>query len=161
MLFTEDNYKHMFTALQLAETAMYENEVPVGAVVVFNNKPIGKGYNQVNKLNDATAHAEMIAITSASNQLQTSILTECDLYVTLEPCIMCIGAALNSRIKNIYFSIFDPKFGACGSLYNLAVDGKYNHKINIFSGIYEDESRNLMKRFFHNLRNDKSNGSVN
>lgn len=161
MLFTEDNYKHMFSALQLAETALYEKEVPVGAVVVFENKPIGKGYNQTNRLNDPTAHAEMLAITAASNQRKTNNLKDCDLYVTLEPCIMCIGAALNARIKNIYFSIYDPKFGACGSLYNLAEDGRYNHKVNLFSGIYEEESKNLLKRFFVELRNTSSNIKLN
>ncbi len=123
MQFNEDIYKFMYAALKEAETALMENEVPVGAVVVYNNAIIGKGYNQVEKLKDATAHAEMIAITSAANHLGNWRLNDCDLYVTLEPCIMCTGAALSSRLRSIYFSSFDPKFGACGSLYNLAEDG--------------------------------------
>jgi tRNA(adenine34) deaminase len=148
MLFNEDIYNFMYAALKEAETALMENEVPIGAVVVYNNAIIGKGYNQVEKLKDATAHAEMIAITSAANHIGNWRLNDCDLYVTLEPCIMCTGAALSSRIRNIYFSIFDPKFGACGSIYNLAEDGKYNHKIKLYSGIYSNESEQLLKKFF-------------
>ncbi len=148
MQFNEDIYKFMYAALKEAETALMESEVPVGAVVVYNNAIIGKGYNQVEKLKDATAHAEMIAITSAANHLGNWRLNDCDLYVTLEPCIMCTGAALSSRLRSIYFSSFDPKFGACGSLYNLAEDGKYNHKINLYSGIYSNESEQLLKKFF-------------
>lgn len=138
----------MFAALQEAEKAMLEDEVPVGAVVVLQNRIIGRGYNQVEKLKDATAHAEMIAVTAASNHISNWHLNECDIYVTLEPCIMCTGALLSSRINNIYFAAFDPKFGACGSLYNLASEGKYNHKINIYSGIYSTESENLLRDFF-------------
>jgi tRNA(adenine34) deaminase len=148
MLFSEDSYKFMFAALQEAEYALQEEEVPVGAVVVLKNRIIGRGYNQVEKLRDATAHAEMIAITAASNNTGNWRLSECDIYVTLEPCIMCTGAMLSARIRNIFFAAFDPKFGACGSLYNLASEGKYNHKINVYSGIYAAESENLLKSFF-------------
>ena len=148
MLFSEDSYKFMFAALQEAENALEEEEVPVGAVVVLKNRIIGRGYNQVEKLRDATAHAEMIAITAASNHIGNWRLSECDIYITLEPCIMCTGAMLSARIKNIFFASFDPKFGACGSLYNLAEEGKYNHKINVYSGIYAAESENLLKSFF-------------
>jgi tRNA(adenine34) deaminase len=148
MLFSEDTYKFMFAALQEAEKALLDDEVPIGAVVVYKNRIIGKGYNQVEKLKDATAHAEMIAITAASNNLGNWRLNECDIYVTLEPCIMCTGALLSSRIRSIYFAAFDPKFGACGSLYNLADEGKYNHKIDTYSGIYSAESENLIRRFF-------------
>ncbi|MBX2977077.1 MAG: tRNA adenosine(34) deaminase TadA [Ignavibacteriaceae bacterium] len=155
MLFSEDNYRFMYAALQEAEIAYEMGEVPVGAVIVHKNKIIGKGYNQTEQLKDATAHAEMIAITAASNNLTDKRLEDCDLYVTLEPCIMCSGAALLSRVKNIYFSTFDPKFGACGSIYNLVNDGRYNHKINIYSGLLENESSNLLKDFFEKLRQKK------
>jgi tRNA(adenine34) deaminase len=152
MLFSEDSYKFMYTALQEAENALFEDEVPVGAVVVLKNRIIGRGYNQTEKLKDATAHAEMIAITAASNNIGNWRLSECDIYVTLEPCIMCTGALLSSRVKNLFFGAFDPKFGACGSLYNLASEGKYNHKINVISGIYSTESENLLRSFFAKKR---------
>ncbi|MFI5236781.1 MAG: tRNA adenosine(34) deaminase TadA [Ignavibacteriales bacterium] len=152
MIFNEQTYRFMFSALQEAENALTENEVPVGAVVVKDNKIIGRGYNQVEKLKDATAHAEMIALTSASNTIGNWRLNECSIYVTLEPCVMCTGALLASRIKNLFFSAFDTKFGACGSVYNLADDGKTNHKINVYSGIYSDESKNLLQEFFSKLK---------
>ena len=152
MLFPEHVYKFMYAALQEAEAALEKNEVPIGAVVVYNNKIIGKGFNQTETLNDATAHAEMLALTAASNHLQSKVLDECDIYVTLEPCVMCTGAILLSRIKNLYFATFEPKFGACGSLYNIASDNKYNHTLNVFSGIYADESKTLLKDFFKTKR---------
>jgi tRNA(adenine34) deaminase len=157
MIFSEDNYKFMFAALQEAEKAFEINEVPVGAVVVHNNVIIGRGYNQTERLKDPTAHAEMIAITAASNHLSSWRLNNCDIYVTLEPCVMCTGALLNARINSIYFSSFDPKYGACGSLYNLAEEGKYNHKIKLFSGLYSSESEKLLKDFFMKKRNISSN----
>jgi tRNA(adenine34) deaminase len=144
----------MFAALQEAEKALEEKEVPVGAVVVKNNKIIGRGYNQIERLKDATAHAEMIALTAASNHLNNWRLNECSIYVTLEPCIMCTGALLASRINELFFSTFDPKFGACGSVYNLAEDGKTNHKIKVYSGIYAEESKKLLQDFFLNLKNE-------
>jgi len=142
----------MYSALQEAEQAFSLKEVPVGAVITHNDKIIGKGFNQVEKLKDPTAHAEMIAITSAANHLGNWRLDECDIYVTLEPCIMCAGAILNSRLKNLYFSAFDPKFGACGSVYNLIEEKKYNHTLNIYSGIYESESKDLLEKFFKKIR---------
>ena len=152
MLFSEDSYKYMYSALQEADQALLEDEVPVGAVIVFKNKIIGRGYNQIEKLKDATAHAEMLAVTAASNFLGNWRLNECDIYVTLEPCVMCAGALLTSRIRNIFFAAFDPKFGACGSIYNIAEEGKYNHKISVFTGIYELESKQLLKSFFQKKR---------
>lgn len=142
----------MYAALQEAEKALDYNEVPIGAIVVKDKKMIGKGFNQVEKLKDATAHAEMIALTAAANHLNNWRLEDCSIYVTLEPCIMCTGALLASRISDLYFAAFDPKFGACGSLYNLAEDAKSNHKLKVYSGIYADESRNLLKRFFSHIR---------
>ena len=153
MLFSEDNYKYMYAALQEAEKAISEDEVPVGCVIVYKSRIIGKGYNQTERLKDATAHAEMLALTAASNHIGNWRLDDCDIYVTLEPCIMCTGAMLLSRINNLYFAAFDPKFGACGSIYNLGEDQKYNHKLNVFSGIYSEESRNLLKTFFKIRRN--------
>jgi tRNA(adenine34) deaminase len=154
LIFDEEKYRFMFSALQEAEKALDENEVPVGAVVVKENKIIGRGYNQIERLKDATAHAEMIAITSASNHIGNWRLSDCSIYVTLEPCIMCIGALLASRMKNLYFSTFDPKFGASGSVHNLAEYSKTNHKINLYSGIYSEESKKLLQSFFKRLKNN-------
>ncbi len=152
MVFNEDTYRFMYSALQEAEKALLDNEVPVGAVVVKDNKIIGRGFNQIETLKDPTAHAEMIAITAAANHIGNWRLNECDIYVTLEPCIMCTGALLNSRLKNLFFAEFDPKFGACGSLYNLPAEKKYNHSINVFSGLCAEESRMFLQEFFRNLR---------
>ena len=152
MLFSEDIYRFMYAALQEAERAFEEDEVPVGAVVVHKNKIIGRGYNQIEKLNDATAHAEMIALTSASNHLKNWRLNECSIYVSLEPCIMCTGALLSSRIDNLYYAASDSKFGACGSVHNLAENSKTNHTIKVFSGILAKESEDLLKSFFAKKR---------
>jgi len=152
MLFSEESQRFMRSALKEAGKAFEMNEVPIGAVVVHNNQVIGKGFNQVEKLKDPTAHAEMIAITAAANHIGDWRLNECDIYVTVEPCIMCTGAILNARLRNLFFAEFDPKFGACGSLYNLLLEKKYNHTINVYSGICADESRMLLQEFFRNLR---------
>ncbi|MDP4115358.1 MAG: nucleoside deaminase [Bacteroidota bacterium] len=152
MLFSEENYKFMYAALQEAEQALSIGETPVGAVVVYQNRIIGRGHNQVEMLKDATAHAELIALTAASNHLNNWRLNECDIYVTLEPCVMCTGALLAARICNLYFAAFDPKFGANGSLYNIGIEGKYNHKLNVYNGIYAGESENLLIEFFKKVR---------
>ena len=152
MLFSEDIYRFMYAALQEAERAYDDDEVPVGAVVVHKNKIVGRGHNQIEKLNDATAHAEMIALTSASNHIKNWRLSECSIYVTLEPCIMCTGALLSSRIENLYFGASDSKFGACGSVHNLAENSKTNHTIKVFSGILAKESEDLLKSFFAKKR---------
>jgi tRNA(adenine34) deaminase len=160
MNFSEESYRFMYAALQEAERALMENEVPVGAVIVKDKKIIGRGYNQIEKLNDATAHAEMIAITAAENHLGNWRLEECSIYVTLEPCVMCTGAMLSSRINELYFAAFDPKYGACGSLYNLADDGKTNHTVKVYSGIYAEESQRLLSQFFASIRNTSLEGNA-
>ncbi|RJP69924.1 MAG: nucleoside deaminase [Ignavibacteriales bacterium] len=152
MLFSEHNYKFMLAALAEAVAALEDGEIPIGAVVVHKNKIIGKGHNQTERLKDPTAHAEMLAITAAANNLQNWRLNECELYVNVEPCVMCTGAAIAARIEKIYFSIYEPKFGACGSLYNIAEGEKTNHKIKVYSGIFQEESEKLMKEFFMKTR---------
>jgi tRNA(adenine34) deaminase len=152
MIFPEHVYRFMFAALNEAEKAFERDETPIGAVVVHKNKIIGRGFNQTEMLKDSTAHAEMLAITAASNHLQSKFLDECDLYVTVEPCVMCSGAILLSRIKNIYFGVFEPKFGACGSLFNIIESNKYNHKPSVYSGIYTEESKTLLEKFFQKKR---------
>ena len=152
MIFSEQTYRFMYAALQEAEKALEDNEVPIGAVVVKDNKIIGRGYNQVERLKDATAHAEMIALTAASNHIREWRLEGASIFVTLEPCTMCTGALLASRISELYFASYDTKFGACGSLYNLAEDGKTNHTIKVYSGVYADESKKMLQQFFTGIR---------
>ncbi|MBN2570490.1 MAG: nucleoside deaminase [Ignavibacteriales bacterium] len=145
----------MYAALNEAEIASEQNEIPIGAVVVKDNKIIGRGHNQTELLKDNTAHAEMIAITAAGNHLNSKILEGCDLYVTVEPCVMCVGAILLTKIKNLYFGAFEPKFGACGSVYNIIDKNKYNHRVKVFSNILESESQNLLKEYFIKKRTTK------
>ena len=153
-----DLFHLMREALKEAEKGLSKGEVPVGAVLARpDGKIVAKAHNQPITRKDPTAHAEMIAITAASNHLSSWRLNNCDIYVTMEPCVMCTGALLNARINSIYFSSFDPKYGACGSLYNLAEEGKYNHKIKLFSGLYSTESEKLLKDFFLKKRNISSN----
>lgn len=142
----------MFAALQEAEKAYENGEVPVGSVIVYNNRIIARGHNQIELLRDPTAHSEMIAITSAANHLNNWRLDGCSIYVTLEPCIMCAGALIASRISELYFALHDPKSGACGSVYNIAEESKLNHTIKVFSGIYAEESRSLLESFFKTVR---------
>jgi len=142
----------MFAALQEAEKAYENGEVPVGSVIVYNNRIVARGHNQIELLKDPTAHAEMIAITSAANHLNNWRLEGCAIYVTVEPCIMCTGALIASRISELYFALHDSKSGACGSVYNIAEESKLNHTIKVFSGIYAEESRSLLESFFKTVR---------
>ena len=146
-----ENY--MKIALNQAQIAYEQNEIPIGAVVVFQEKIIGKGYNQIEQLQDATAHAEIIAITSAENTIGNWRLKECDLYVTLEPCIMCAGAIVNSRIRNVFFGAYDEKFGGCSSLYNLCNDPRLNHNCGVKGGIMEVDCNWILNEFFQKVRN--------
>jgi len=142
----------MKQALREAERAYEQDEVPVGAVVVHKGKVIGRGYNQIERLQDPTAHAEMIAITAATNNLQSRRLEECILYVTLEPCPMCAGAIVLSRIPTLVFATFDPKAGACGTLYNIVHDKRLNHSVHVISGVCDRESEEYLKGFFGRVR---------
>ena len=142
----------MQEALKEARKAFTEDEVPVGAVIVSGGKIIGRGHNQIERLKDPTAHAEMIALTSAANYLNTKWLNQASLYVTIEPCSMCAGALVLARIKNIYFGAKDPKTGACGSVVNIINHKKLNHRIKVKSGILEEESASLLRDFFKKKR---------
>ncbi len=139
-------------ALREAERAYEENEVPVGAVVVHEGKIIGRGYNQIERLQDPTAHAEMIAITAACNHLGSRRLEDCTLYVTLEPCPMCAGAIVLARIPTLVFGAYDPKAGACGTLYNIVEDARLNHRVHVIPGVGDAESEELLKGFFGRVR---------
>ena len=142
----------MKQAIDLAQKAYNLNDIPIGAVVVKNEKIIGKGYNQVKLLNDPTAHAEIIAITSAANTIKNWQLKDCEIFTTLEPCIMCSGAIVNSRIKNIYFGAYDKKFGGCSSLYNICNDPRLKHRCGIKGGIMEIDCKWIIDDFFQKLR---------
>ena len=143
---------YMREALKEAEKALAEDEVPVGAVVVGAGKIIARGHNQVERLKDPSAHAEMIALTSAANYLATKWLNGASVYVTIEPCSMCAGAMVLARIKNLYFGAKDPKTGACGSVTNIVNNKKLNHRIKVTKGILEEECGSLLSRFFRKKR---------
>lgn len=142
----------MREALKEAQKAFEEDEVPVGAVIVHEGKIIARGYNQIERLKDPTAHAEMLSLTSATNYLKTKWLNAASIYVTIEPCSMCAGALVLSRIKHLYFGAKDPKTGACGSVVNIVNHKKLNHRIRVRSGILEKECSALLKDFFSRKR---------
>jgi len=147
---------YMREALREAKKAFSKDEVPVGCVVVHKNTIIARAHNQIKMLKDPTAHAEMIAITQASNSLQNERLIDCSLYVTIEPCSMCVGAMVLARIKDLIYAADDPKSGACGSALGVINHRKLNHKIKIKKGILEEDSSFLIKKFFKIKRlNDK------
>jgi len=148
--------KFMLEAIKLAHKAFKKDEVPVGAVIVKDNKIIAKGYNLREKKQNALLHAEIIAIQKACKKLKSWRLENCDIYVTLEPCSMCAGAIINSRINNVYFGAYDKKSGACGSVVNLLENKNFNHNPNILGGILEVETGALLTAFFQNKRSKKS-----
>ncbi|PIQ90320.1 MAG: tRNA adenosine(34) deaminase TadA [Candidatus Omnitrophica bacterium CG11_big_fil_rev_8_21_14_0_20_41_12] len=142
----------MSEALKEAQIAADQDEVPVGAVIVYKDRIIARGYNQIERLKDPTAHAEMIAITSATSYLGTKWLNETSLYVTIEPCSMCAGALVLARINNLYFGAHDPKTGASGSVVNITNHKKLNHRINVTGGILRKECSSILKDFFKKKR---------
>ena len=146
----------MKQALKEAQKAYNKLEVPVGAVIVKNGKIIARGYNQKETKYDTTKHAEIIAIQKASKKLKSWRLLDCEMYVTLEPCSMCAGAIINSRIKKVYIGTMDEKTGAAGSRLNLFKDYKFNHNVEVETGILKDECEGILKNFFKFLRKEKS-----
>lgn len=147
--------KFMREALKEAKKAYVKKEIPVGAVIVKNGKIIARGHNIKEEKKDTTKHAEMIAIQKASKKLGTWRLSECDMYVTLEPCAMCAGALIQSRIKKLYIGTMDLKTGACGSVLNLLSDYKFNHTVEIQYNIMQQECEKMLKDFFKELRESK------
>ena len=135
-------------AFKEAEKAYESKEIPIGAVVVFDNRIIGKGYNQVETLRDPTAHAEIIAITSAAAYLSSKVLLGCTMYVTLEPCSMCAGAIVLSKMENLYFGAFDNKSGACGSVLDITNNKSLNHRLSVTGGILDTKCSDIIKSFF-------------
>ena len=139
---------YMKYALAEAQKAFDEDEVPVGAVIVSGGQIIARAHNQIKTLKDPTAHAEMIAITQAAAGLENERLNGCTLYVTIEPCSMCIGAAILARLDTVVYGATDSKTGACGSAVDLTKKGLFNHDIEVISGILEPECRTIMQEFF-------------
>ena len=142
----------MLEALREARLALHSAEVPVGAVVVVDEVIVGRGHNQRQTLRDPTAHAEVLALRQASQYLGQWQLTTATLYVTLEPCIMCLGAAVLSRIRCLVFGCRDPKAGACGSQFDILGMARLNHTFPVISGVCEDEAGALLRGFFQALR---------
>ena len=150
------NIKHiemMKVALNEAEKAQKKGEVPIGAVLVADKEDVlAAEHNQTITLNDPTAHAEILALRSAAAGIGNYRLLNTTLYVTVEPCPMCMGAAIHARVSRVVFGTRDPKWGAAGSLYNLAGDHRFNHQLEIIEGIYKNECKKLMQDFFSQKR---------
>jgi len=135
-------------AYREAEKAYEKGEIPIGAVIVFDNMIIGKGHNQVETLKDPTAHAEIIAITSAAEYLTSKVLLGCTMYVTLEPCSMCAGAIVLAKLEGLYFGAYDNKSGACGSVLNITNNKALNHQLSVTGGIMDAKCGELIRSFF-------------
>lgn len=151
-----ENEKYMKEALKEAQKAYKKLEIPVGAVIVKDGKIIAKAHNIKEQKKDTTKHAEIIAIQKASKKLDTWRLTDCEMYVTLEPCSMCAGAIIQARLKKIYIGTMDEKTGACGSVLNLLKDYKFNHEVEIETGLLEENCKKILQDFFKELRKLKN-----
>ncbi len=157
----QDKEKFMKQALKEAQKACEKLEVPVGAIIVKDGKIISRAHNQKETKFDTTKHAEILAIQKASKKLGSWRLIDCDMYVTLEPCPMCAGAIINSRIKNVYIGASDEKTGAVGSVLNLFSDYQFNHNVNFEKGILEAECKEVLQNFFVELRKAKAKEKQN
>ena len=151
---TPDEY-FMSLALGEARMAAEEGEIPIGAVVVGGGRVLGRGHNQTERLNDVTAHAEMLAISAAAQTLGGKYLSGCTLYVTVEPCPMCAGAIVQARIPKVVIGAMNPKAGCAGSILNLLQESRFNHQVETVCGVLEEECQVLMKDFFKSLREKK------
>ncbi len=157
---TTDHY-FMQQALALAGTAQALNEIPVGAIVTCQGEIIGHGHNHPLTLADPTAHAEIMALRNAAQRLNNYRLPGCTLYVTLEPCVMCIGAIFHARIMRLVYAAHDPKTGACGSIINLPADARLNHHLSVEHGVLADEASLLLKQFFISKRKHQAHAHHN
>ena len=146
------NEQYMKAAIEEAMKALEIDEVPIGAVIVKNEEIISRAHNLRETLKSATAHAEILAINDACRKLSAWRLLDCEMYVTLEPCPMCAGAAVNARIKKIAFGAYDNKAGACGSIMDIANNEKLNHRIEVVPGMLEIECREMLQEFFKKKR---------
>jgi tRNA(adenine34) deaminase len=151
-----DDERHMGVAIESAKVAEENGDVPIGAVIVRDGQIIGRAYNQREQLQDPTAHAEIIALTQAAAALENWHLNGCTMYVTLEPCPMCAGALVLSRMDRLVYGCDDPKAGACGTLYNIVTDGRLNHRLQVTAGVLEEECKAQLQDFFKKRRNQKA-----
>ena len=149
---SSDNERWMQAALREAEKAFELNEVPIGCVIVRDERIIAKGHNLTEQLKDATAHAEMMAITAASAALESRYLTDVTLYVTIEPCAMCAGAIVLARIPRLVFGAYDIKAGACGTLYTITEDPRLNHQVHTVGGVLDNNCALLVQEYFRSQR---------
>ena len=147
-----DDAAGMRAALREARASLARDEVPVGCVVVHDGTIVGRGHNQVESLQDATAHAEILAIGAASNALGSWRLADCTLYVTLEPCAMCAGAIVLARLGRLVYGAADPKAGACGSVLDVIGERRLNHRVPVTPGVLEPECGELLREFFRKKR---------
>ena len=151
---------YMLEAIKAAKVAEENGDVPIGAVIVYENQIIGRAYNQREQLKDPTAHAEIIALTQAAAARQSWRLNGCTMYVTLEPCPMCAGALVLARMDRLCYGCSDPKSGACGSLYNIVTDERLNHRLEVTAGILEKECSEQLQNFFVHRREENKNNKV-
>ncbi len=155
MVTVEQDRFFMQAALEEAAVAQSLGEVPIGAVVVFDGEIVGRGHNLRETSNDPTTHAEIMAIRQAAKKLNSWRLLDCTLYVTLEPCVMCMGAIILARIPYLVFGCRDPKVGAVGSIYNFAEDQRFNHRVQVREGVLQTECSTQLSNFFRKLRAEK------
>ena len=151
----ESQERYMRMALAEAEKALKEGEIPIGAVLVSKGKVLARAHNMPIALNDPTAHAEILALREAALKLGNYRLPNTSLYVTVEPCVMCSGALVQARVEHLIFGAFDPKAGACGSVYDIPASPDILHKMTVISGILEEECRRIIQEFFKKKRQGK------
>ena len=156
---TKEDEQFMQLAIDQAKIAEENGDVPIGAVVVHKNQIIAKAYNQREQLKDPTAHAEIIALTQAAAALENWHLNGCTMYVTLEPCPMCAGALVLARIDRLVYGCDDPKTGAVKSLYNIVTDSRLNHRLEVTSGVLEEQCREQLQEFFAKRRIENKNNN--
>ena len=154
---TKEDERFMREAVEQAKIAEENSDVPIGCVIVKDGQVIAKGYNQREQLQDPTAHAEIIALTAAAAAVESWRLNGCRMYVTLEPCAMCAGALVLSRMDKLIYGCDDPKTGACGSLYNIVQDERLNHKVEITSGVLAEDCSRQLQKFFARRRGENNN----
>jgi tRNA(adenine34) deaminase len=158
-LLNDADDRFMRAAIEAAKIAEDNGDVPIGSVIVYKNQIIGKAYNQREQLKDPTAHAEIIALTQAAAFLESWRLNGCTMYVTLEPCPMCAGALVLARLDRLVYGCDDPKTGACKSLYNIVQDERLNHKLEVTSGVLEEQCREQLQGFFARRREENKNNN--